>query len=305
MSERKPTLIVIAGPTAVGKSSVATHLAKAFSCDILNADSRQIYQELDIGTAKPSPVELQATPHHFVSSHSISQRYTAADYVEEALAILEGLWEDHRVAILTGGTGLYIRGVLEGFDDIPDVDPQMTEALEIQFRESGIAALQEELRLKDSTYYHKVDLHNHRRIIRALSVIRTTGQAYSSFLRQEPVVRQFRPLKILLQMERDALYERINQRVDLMMEIGLLDEVRGLMDYRDLPSLQTVGYRELFDHLDGKTSLQEAIELIKRNSRRYAKRQMTWYRNQPDWQVFSPYEIEEMLKYIKQNIPKS
>jgi len=300
----KPTVIVIAGPTAIGKSSVAAHLAQSLSCEILNADSRQIYRELNIGTAKPMPEELKATPHHFINSHSITERFTAADYADQALSTLDHIWQRHSVAILSGGTGLYIKGVLEGFDKIPTVDNVITDELEIELQRTGIHVLQDELRLKDPQYYEVVDKSNHRRIMRALSVIRMTGEPFSSYLNNEPPDRKFNPLKILLQMDRQKLYERINLRVDKMMDMGLLDEVKALIQFHNLPSLQTVGYQELFDHVRGDTSLSEAVDLIKRNSRRYAKRQMTWFRNRPGWKIFSPHELREMLNHIKQSIPE-
>jgi len=303
MSIRKPQVIFIAGPTAVGKSSVSIAMAQAFGCDILNADSRQLYKELSIGTAKPKAKDLSKVKHHFINSHSILDPFTASDYVSEGLNILEEIWKSHDVAIISGGTGLYIQGILEGFDDVPDVDDSIINGLKDTFELSGLPLLQEELKDRDPDYYLSVDLENPHRLIRALSVIRMTGQPFSSFLKKKVVERNFDAIKLLLNIDRESLYAKINKRVDLMIDQGLVAEVAQLIEYRALPALNTVGYKELFDYIDGLISLDEAIELIKRNSRRYAKRQMTWYRNRSGWKTFHPDDMDKMLKYVRKSRP--
>ncbi len=295
-------LIVLAGPTAVGKTTCAIQLAERFQGEILSADSRQFYREMNIGTAKPSPEELTRVPHHFINSLSIFDSYDVGLFERDALQCLQKVYERQQLPLLTGGSGLYIQAVCKGLDDFPVIPKAITQSVEQDLIEKGLQSLQEELRQNDPVYYRQVDLKNPRRLQRALAVIRHTGRPFSAFRQMEhgskKKKRPFQPLYLLLERPRDELYERINRRVLLMVEQGLLDEARRLFPHRHLKALQTVGYQELFNHLEGKISLDEAVALIQRNSRRYAKRQLTWFRK-GDWQRFHPDEhpaIEKMIE---------
>lgn len=301
-NKKSKFLIVIAGPTGVGKTSLSIQLAKAHQTEILNADSRQIYKELTIGTAKPTAEELEKVQHHFINHVSIEQSFTASDYEHQAISRLNELFKTRNVVVLSGGTGLYIQAVLQGFDAIPDVEVSIVDQLNEDLRSRGLAKLQEELFRRDPNYYASIDVQNPRRIIRALSVIRAHNQPFSSYLYKDVKQRDFHSILVFLNRDRDQLYDRINLRVDQMMSQGLLDEVRGLVNQKDYKPLQTVGYQELFGHLDGKYSLGEAVELIKRNSRRYAKRQLTWYRNRPGWTSFHPEDFLKISKYIRETL---
>jgi tRNA dimethylallyltransferase len=272
------TLLVIAGPTASGKTAAAIRLAQHYKTVILSADSRQFYCEMAIGTAKPTPDELAAAKHYFIDSHSITETFSVGDFEKQGLALLDELFQNHDIVILVGGSGLYIKALCEGFDEIPQADVEIREELNNLFAEKGIAALQDELRIADPAYYAEVDLNNPQRIIRALEVYRGTGQLFSSFRKSTVNNRSFNILKIGLDLPREVLYNRINQRVDDMIKQGLTNEVANLIPHRDLNALNTVGYRELFDYFDGQTDLTRAIELIKQNTRHFAKRQMTWFR---------------------------
>jgi len=304
MKQTDKYLIVIAGPTGVGKTELCLKLATKFDTDIINADSRQIYRELTIGTAKPNQQALESTTHHFVNHVSIHDRFTAADFESESIAILNRLFKEKNCVILSGGTGLYIKAVLEGFDDMPSVDQSITTQLNQEFEENGITVLQHELQSVDPQYYAKVDIQNPRRLIRALSIWRAHSIKFSDLLTIPKKTRDFIPIKILLTTDRKELYERINLRVDTMMKEGLLDEVKDLADFAKLNALQTVGYKELFEALEGKYEIEKAVELIKRNTRRYAKRQMTWYRSQTGWTAFEPTEVLKIAEFIDQNISK-
>lgn len=291
-------LLVIGGATATGKTALSIQLARHFRTDILSADSRQFYREMNIGTAKPSPDELAAAPHHFINSLTIGQDYSVGDYEKDALDQLEQVFKKNNYAILAGGSGLYIRAVCEGLDSFPEVPPAIKADLTRELENNGISALQQELLQRDPVYYHQVDLNNPQRLLRALSVCRASGLTFSGFQSEKQAPRPFEPVYILLQMERKMLYDRINRRVDLMMETGLLDEARALYPHRHLNALQTVGYQELFAYFDGDISLEEAINLIKQNSRRYAKRQETWFRKSPHWNIFSPADSERIIDFI-------
>jgi len=271
-------LLVIAGPTAVGKTAFAIQLAKHFKTEIVSADSRQFYKEMSIGTAKPSHGELAAVPHHFINSHSIADTITAGDYEKQALALLDNLFKIHDIVVLVGGSGLFIKAVCEGFDELPVSDPVVRNRLNKEFSETGIKGLQEQLKTVDPEYLSLVDSNNPQRIIRALEVFEITGLPFSVLRKSSVRQRPFKTVKIGLNLPREMLYERINSRVDLMLQQGLLDEVRVLLPFRHLNALNTVGYSELFDFFDGKTELLSAIELIKQNTRRFAKRQLTWFR---------------------------
>jgi tRNA dimethylallyltransferase len=299
----KKYIITVAGPTASGKSTLAIRLAKYFDAEIISADSRQIYKEMNIGTAKPSSKDLKEILHHFINHISIEDEYSAGKFETEVLAFLKVYFTHKDIAILVGGTGLYLRAVLEGFDDFPDTDAEVLLVLEQLLQEKGLTYLGEMLKTKDSEYYQKVDLSNSRRVIRALSIIESTGKTYSSFLKNSSTVqRDFESINILLDVPRAQLYSNINQRVEEMLLIGLEEEVKMLIPYKDKKSLQTVGYAELFEYFAGKIDYASSIELIKRNSRRYAKRQMTWFRKYGDWQTFTPEELDKIIDYIENKI---
>lgn len=296
----KKYLIVIAGPTASGKTALSIEVANALNAEILSCDSRQFYQEMTIGTAKPNAEELAAALHHFVDCWSIHRDYSIGDYEREVTAFLADYYKKHDVAIMVGGSGLYIKAVCEGVDTYPDVDKGIRVNLMETLEKKGIEVLQEELKERDLVYYNKVDLSNPHRLVRALEICRGTNKPFSSFQGKQHVQRPFEVVKIGIDWERAKLYERINKRVDLMMEAGLLEEAKALYPLRALNALQTVGYREFFDYFDEKTSLEEAVELVKRNTRRYAKRQMTWFRKEKEmhW-VKAGAPVSELLNWLK------
>jgi tRNA dimethylallyltransferase len=271
------TLIVIAGPTASGKTAVGVELANHYETVIVSADSRQFYREMSIGTAKPSAEELALAKHYFIDSLSITETYTAGDYEKDALSLLDELFKIHNVVILVGGSGLFIKAVCEGFDFFPATKPGVREKLIEELESKGIGYLQERLRLTDPVYHSQVDLNNSQRVIRALEVFESSGTPYSFFRKSGSGERPFQIVKIGLGLEREVLYERINGRVDEMIRRGLVDEAWSLLPYRHLNALNTVGYSELFDYFGGNTDLETAIALIKQNTRRFAKRQMTWF----------------------------
>jgi tRNA dimethylallyltransferase len=279
---KKGKLIVIAGPTAVGKTAFSTALAKRLQTEILSADSRQFYKETVIGTAAPTAEEMDGVVHHFVGHLSIHDYYNVSMYEQDAIRILTKLFAKNEYAILTGGSGLYLDSITEGIDDLPDADLALRERLKQQFEQEGIEPLLNQLFTLDEPYYHTVDKNNPKRILRALEVCMQTGQTYTSLRTQPQKQRDFDILKICLTMPRQQLCERINQRTDAMMKNGFLQEAESLFPYRHLNALNTVGYKELFDYIDGKTSLDFAIEKIKTNTRRYAKRQMTWFKGKKD-----------------------
>ena len=299
---QKRYLIVIGGPTAIGKTSIAIRVANYFGIEIISADSRQFYQEMNIGTAKPTATELAQAPHHFINNLSIQDTYSVGDYEKEVLAKLEVLLEGYEAAILTGGSGLFIRAICEGLDEFPAVPDGIRARWMSQLETEGIEPLQKALKEQDPLYYTEVDIKNPHRLIRALSVIEASGQPFSNFRNQAPKERPFEIVPILLEMDRAQLYERINQRVDIMMEQGLLEEARQLHPQRQLNALQTVGYEEIFNYFEGQTSLAEAVELIKRNSRRYAKRQMTWFRKKPHWQRFDAKDVDGLLRFLRERL---
>jgi tRNA dimethylallyltransferase len=295
-------LIVIGGATATGKTAASIQLAKEFDAEILSADSRQFYREMSIGTGKPSPEELAAVPHHFIDSLSIQDDYSVGDFEKQALATLDQLYQTHNVAILVGGSGLFLRAVCEGLDYFPDVPAEVRQEVEALYEKQGLEALQEELERVDPVYCEEVDLYNPHRLIRALSVCRSSGRPFSDFRNQEKEPRPFTSIYLLLQLQRQDLYDRIHRRVDGMVADGLVEEVRNLYPYRHLNALQTVGYQELFDHFDGKCSLEEAVDKIKQHSRNFAKRQGTWFRKRPHWNSFHPDDIPHMIQYVRQQM---
>ena len=292
-------VVLIAGPTAVGKSHVAIHLASLLNAEIFSADSRQIFKEMDIGTAKPSIEELASVKHHFINNVSIEDNYSVGRYESEIRQALELYFVDHDIAIVCGGTGLYIKALTDGIDYFPDIPLQVVEDYDLKLENEGLGALLAELEMLDPKYYTIVDKHNSRRIIRALSVIKVSGTSYTAFLVKESKQEcPYNFIPILLELPRDILYDRINQRVDLMVAHGLEVEAKHLYPKRHLRALDTVGYREFFDYFEQRTNYQEAIDMIKQNSRRYAKRQMTWFRKYGDWTIFSPDDLDAMLQFI-------
>ncbi|OYQ31864.1 tRNA (adenosine(37)-N6)-dimethylallyltransferase MiaA [Flavobacterium cyanobacteriorum] len=277
-STNRKYLITIIGPTAIGKTALGIEVAKHFSCEIISADSRQFFQEMSIGTAVPSAEELAAASHHFIQNKSIFEEYTVGDFERDAIAKLDELYQANDFAVMVGGSGLYIDAVLKGFDDFPDIDPTVRENIIADYKTKGIEYLQEELQRLDPAYYGRVAKENPQRMMRALEVSIGSGRPYSSFLNIKKNSRAFTPLIIGLEADRAAMYDRINRRVDIMIENGLIEEARTLYPHKKLNALQTVGYRELFSYFDGEISLEFAIEEIKKNTRRFAKRQMTWFK---------------------------
>ncbi len=302
ITQGNKTLIVVAGPTAVGKTVAAIKLAQQFNTVVVSADSRQFFREMNIGTAKPDEGELAAAKHYFINSHSISESFSVGDFEKQGLALLDELFKVHDKVILAGGSGLYIKAICEGFDDLPVADISVREKLNQQLEREGITTLQKQLQQVDPDYYTQVDLNNPQRIIRALEVFETSGKPFSSYRNATVNKRPFNIIKLALDMPREKLYERINLRVDLMVKQGLIQEVKSLLPYRELNALNTVGYSELFDYFDGKTSLDEALLLIKQNTRRFAKRQLTWFRKDKDFVWFdagAPDVIDQMAKAIE------
>ena len=295
------TLISICGPTAVGKTAMAIEVAQWLQTEIISNDSRQFYTELKIGTAPPSETELQQVKHHFIHNRSLFEDYSVGDFEREALQKLSSLFQTHDAVVMVGGSGLYERAVTEGLDEFPEVSPEIRENLNQDFAEKGIEYLQNTLQQLDPEYFQQVDIHNYKRIIRALEICIGTGKPYSSFRKNNVEKRPFEVLKIGLKMDRAMLYDRINHRVDLMMEAGLLEEAQKWHPHKELNALQTVGYREFFDYFEGKISLDFAIEEVKKNSRRFAKRQMTWFRKDATIQWFPYNDLAGIQKYIKEN----
>ncbi|HEX8377933.1 MAG TPA: tRNA (adenosine(37)-N6)-dimethylallyltransferase MiaA [Pedobacter sp.] len=292
------TLIVIAGPTAIGKTELAIKVAQHFKTEIISADSRQFYKEMSIGTAKPSDDELHAVKHHFIDSHSIHETFTVGDFETQALSMLDTIFKSNKAAVLVGGSGLFIKAVTEGFDALPKAEPELRQELNQLFEQEGILPLQEKLQELDPIYYQGVDLNNPQRLIRALEVSISSGQPYSSFRTNHVQSRPFNLIKIGLNTNRETLYNRINARVDSMVKAGLIDEVKNLLPYKSLNALNTVGYSEIFDALDGNASMEVAIQNIKQNTRRFAKRQLTWFRKDVGIKWFEPNETEQVLTYI-------
>lgn len=295
-------LIVIAGPTAVGKTDVAIAVARYFGCEIVSADSRQFYRELKIGTAAPSAEQLSAVKHHFVGHLSVKDTYDVSRYEKESLELLQQLFREYRFVVLTGGSGLYIQAVCDGFDELPDSDPQIRADLREKLETEGLPALRALLRQSDPVYYEQVDLANPNRILRALEVNLTTGKPFSSFRKRDFTARPFSTVKICLDLPRQELHNRINARVDSMMVSGLLEEARHFYPERTLNALNTVGYKELFQYFDGLCSLEEAVEKIKTNTRRYARRQLTWFRKDKEV-VWCRPDAEEVIRNITRHLP--
>ncbi len=296
------TLYVLLGPTAVGKTELALQMAEMLGCPILNCDSRQIYRGMEIGTAAPTAEQQRRVRHYFVGTHDIGSYYSAAQYEQDVLALVAELNDTHHSLLLTGGSMMYLDAVCNGIDDIPSVDEEVRETLRQRLADGDIDAMRNELRLLDPDYYQVADTRNPKRIVHALEVCYTSGRPYSSFLKGERKRRPFRTVKIGLRRERQELFERINRRVDTMMADGMLDEAHRLYPLRGENALNTVGYKELFRHLDGEWELSFAIEKIKKNTRDYAKKQMTWFAHDESIRWFHPDQTSEIKQYIVQSI---
>ena len=299
-------LITIIGPTAIGKTSLSIALAQQFQCEIISCDSRQFFKEMRIGTAVPSNEELAAAPHHFIQNKSIFENYSVGDFEKEAISQLNELFKNNDFAILVGGSGLYVDAILKGFDSFPDIDTSIREKVNENYEQHGISYLQDQLALLDSNYFQKISLENPQtlqnpqRMMRFVEVCIGTGKPYSSFLNQAKTNRNFTPIIIGLEAERSVMYDRINQRVDIMINDGLLAEAEQLYPHKELNALQTVGYRELFAHFDGESTLDFAIEEIKKNTRRFSKRQLTWFKRTENTQWFDYLtDRAEIIQYIK------
>jgi tRNA dimethylallyltransferase len=291
-------LLVLLGPTGVGKTDISLEIALRFGVEIISGDSRQFYREMEIGTAVPGEEQLKKIKHHFIKFLSVTDYYSASLFERDVLNLLPELFRKNNIALMAGGSGLYIDAVCNGIDDIPDIDPLIRKKYTRKFNEEGLGSIRVTLKLLDPEYYKKVDLKNYKRIIRALEISETTGLPYSSFLKKEKRERDFRIIKIGLERPRNELYERINKRVDLMISMGLEEEARSLYKLKNLNALNTVGYKEFFDWFEKKISYEKAVELVKRNSRRYAKRQMTWWNKDNEIKWFNADNKVDILDYI-------
>ncbi|GAB3223360.1 tRNA (adenosine(37)-N6)-dimethylallyltransferase MiaA [Algoriphagus aestuariicola] len=295
-------LILVVGPTAVGKTDLCINLAKKFKTEIVSCDSRQFYRELNLGTAKPSPDELSQVPHHLINSLSIEDNYDVRRFEHDALEILDTIFKDGSIAVMTGGSGLFADAVTRGFDEIPDIDPDIRKRVISDYQSYGLDWLQTEVSRVDPEYYALVDRQNPQRLMRALEVFLGTGIKFSGFRQRKKTERPFRVIKIGLEREREELYHRIDQRMDQMINQGLFEEAESLFEKRHLNALQTVGYSEIFGYLEGNYDRSETIRLLKRNSRRYAKRQLTWFRRDPEIRWFHPDQLEEILSWLETQI---
>jgi tRNA dimethylallyltransferase len=296
------TLIVVVGPTAIGKTTMAIDLAQHFQTEILSADSRQFFKEMEIGTAKPSAAELASAPHHFINSHSVDTLFSTGDFENQALELLETLFQKHDTVIMVGGSGLYIDALCNGLDKLPDIDLKVREGLNDRFAHEGISFVQDLLKEYDPEYFEKVDQSNPQRMIRGVEFFLSTGQKLSSFLTSTKKQRPFNIIKIGLNTDRPVLYERINNRVEQMLHHGLVEEVKSLQSFRAYNALNTVGYSEIFNYLDGNASLQEAVDKIKQNTRRFAKRQLTWFKKDVTTAWFEPNQTAEVIQYLEEKI---
>lgn len=293
-------LISIVGPTGIGKTNLSIKLAKYFKTEIISSDSRQFYKEMKIGTAVPSDSELTKIKHHFIQSRSIFEDYNVGDFEQDSIALLEEVFQEKEWMIMVGGSGLYVDAVIDGLDDFPKVDPLIRTALKSEMDAKGIAHLQNKLLELDPVTHQRIDLFNKQRLIRALEISIGTGRPFSKFWTANKKKRNFHTLKIGIDAEREIIYDRINQRVDLMIATGLVEEARALYEHKNLNALQTVGYKELFAHFDGELSLEEAISEIKKNTRRFAKRQGTWFRKDTSIKWFNyQTEINEVIKFLE------
>ena len=293
------TLITVVGPTAIGKTTLAIQLAQHFGTEIISADSRQFFKEMEIGTAKPNQQELAAARHHFINSHSVTELFSTGDFEQQGLKVLANIFTSHHQAIMVGGSGLYINALINGLDEMPEIDLAIREKLNKQFENEGITAIQTQLAELDPAYFAKVDQNNPQRMIRGLEVFLSTGKRLSSMLTAQKKERPFNIIKIGLNRDRALLYDRINKRVDEMERMGLVDEVKSLLPFRNYNALNTVGYSEIFDYIDGKTSLADALSAIKQNTRRFAKRQLTWFRRDEEIKWFEPEESGKVISFLE------
>lgn len=299
---QRPTLLVILGPTGVGKTNISLNLAEQLGCPIVSCDSRQFYKELKIGTAAPTEEQLRRVKHYFIGTHSIHDEYSAGQYEKDAIQLLDELFEKHRIVMLVGGSMMYIDAVCNGMDDIPDVDAGTRAYWQKQYADLGLGFIQSELKRLDSVHFEKVDILNPKRILHALEICSITGEPYSRLRTGQRKLRNFNILKIGLNRPRPELYERINKRVDEMMFEGLLQEAEAFYQFKTLNTLNTVGYKELYEYMDGNWTLDFAINMIKQDSRRYAKRQMTWFNRDKEIMWFHPDELEQKMELVIQNI---
>jgi len=296
------SLIILLGPTGVGKTDLSIEIAKYYNTEIISCDSRQIYKEMSIGTAVPDQQTLESVTHHFIQSHSIHDYYNASKFEIEVLERLELLFQKKDIVLMTGGSMMYIDVLCKGIDDLPEVDGELRQSLMLRMETEGIESLRNELRYHDPAYYNKVDLRNPKRILHALEICLMTGKPYSTFRTNQPKERPFKIVKLGLNRNREVLYNRINQRVDKMFDEGLEQEAKILFPFRHLNSLNTVGYRELFDCFDGNITLDEAKEKIKANSRKYARKQLTWFRRDPEITWFTPEMKDEIIAFANQQL---
>lgn len=295
-------LIILFGPTGVGKTDLSIEIAQKFKAEIFSCDSRQIYKELNIGVAKPDANQLKSVKHHFIDYVSVHNHYSIYQYEADSIKALDKYFENNDIALMVGGSGLYIDAVINGVDEMPDPDPEIRKNLNELFNQNGLEALRFELKKHDPVYYEQVDLKNPQRMIRALEMFYLTGKPFSEFRKNSSIQRSFEILKIGIDLDREKLYQRINLRVDKMISDGLVQEAYDLYHIKNLTALKTIGYRELFDYIEKKCSLDEAIELIKKNTRNYAKRQLTWFRRYSDTNWFLPNQNEELIKMIEQKV---
>ena len=291
-------LIVILGPTGVGKTSLCLHIANEYNVPVINADSRQMFKELPIGTAAPTIKEQEQAKHYFVGNLTVDKYYNASMFENDVLSLLDILFKQQDIALMSGGSMMYIDAVCNGIDDIPTVDTQIRQRLKERYEQEGLESIIQELRQLDPEYYNIVDKKNHKRVIHALEICLSTGKAYSSFRHNVRKTRPFQIIKIGLTRNREELYSRIDQRVDEMISNGLLKEAANMYPQRNLNALNTVGYKELFDYIDGKTDLQEAIFKIKSNTHKYCRKQLTWFKRDPEIKWFTPENVEEIINYI-------
>ena len=299
---QKPVLVVVVGPTAVGKTDFCVQLAQKLNCDIFSADSRQFYKEMSIGTAKPTAIEMRGVKHHFIDSHSILDDFSAGDFERQADNLLEAYFKNNPVAILTGGSGLFVKALLYGLDDMPSVLPEIREKYMKRLENEGIGVLQNELKEKDPDTFQNIDIQNSQRVVRALEVCEGTGRKFSSFKAIKEKQLDYEVIKIGLERPREELYDRINRRVDLMLEQGLLEEVERLKKFENHNALQTVGYKEVFGYFKHEYDYQSMVELLKRNTRRYAKRQLTWFKNQDHFEWFDARDPKIAIDFISQKL---
>lgn len=302
MPEFKNSLIILLGPTGIGKTDLSISIAKHLGSEIISSDSRQIYNELRIGTAVPEPEQLSTVKHHFIGTESIHNYYNASMFEFAVIDLLNHMFKQHNTALMVGGSMMYIDAVCKGIDDLPTIDPEIRQKLMQKFENEGVESLRRDLKILDPEHYQTVDLKNPKRILKALEVTIQTGKPYSSFLTKSAKTREFNIIKIGLQRDRDELYERINLRVDKMVRDGLVEEAKQFHEFKHFNSLNTVGYKELFQHFDGEISLEKAIELIKRNSRHYAKRQISWFNRDKDITWFHPNQSDEIIGFIEKQL---